>query len=48
MPHPDRFVARHVGPDDAEISQMLGELGLSSLDALADAVVADIARPVSP
>jgi glycine dehydrogenase len=31
----DRFVDRHIGPNQAEISQMLGVLGVASLDALA-------------
>jgi glycine dehydrogenase len=39
----DTFIDRHIGPSEAEIEQMLGRLGLSSLEALADAVIpADI------
>ena len=39
----DRFVDRHVGPRPAQIQEMLGLLGLSSLDDLTDqAVPADI------
>ena len=33
------FVARHIGPNAAEIAEMLGALGLSSLEALTEAVV---------
>ena len=29
---PDRFVGRHVGPDDGEQARMLDALGLSSLE----------------
>ncbi len=35
----DTFVRRHVGPSDAEIEAMLGELGLGSLDELVDETV---------
>ncbi len=35
----DTFVRRHVGPDEAEIAQMLGQLGLASLDELIDETV---------
>jgi len=39
----DRFAARHVGPDDADVAAMLAALGLPSLDALvAETVPADI------
>jgi glycine dehydrogenase len=42
----DTFVNRHIGPSAAEIEQMLATLGLSSLEALADAVIpADIRMP---
>lgn len=34
LEHPDRFVNRHIGPDDEEIKQMLEELGLRSTDEL--------------
>jgi glycine dehydrogenase len=33
------FVARHIGPNDAEIAQMLRVVGHDSLDALTDAIV---------
>src|SRR5216110_2622629 len=35
----DRFVQRHIGPNAADIKQMLGTCGFSSLDALIDAAV---------
>jgi len=35
----EEFLARHIGPDDAEIGEMLGELGLDSLDALVSSTV---------
>ncbi|MGB5487875.1 MAG: glycine dehydrogenase (aminomethyl-transferring), partial [Lysobacterales bacterium] len=33
------FIRRHIGPDDAQISQMLGVLGIDSLDALIESTV---------
>ncbi len=39
----DNFIPRHLGPTDADITEMLAVLGLPSLEALADATVpADI------
>jgi glycine dehydrogenase len=39
----DRFPSRHIGPDDADVAEMLRVLGLPSLDALvAQTVPADI------
>ena len=35
----DEFHARHIGPNDAEIGEMLAAIGVSSLDALVDAIV---------
>ncbi|HEU0080336.1 MAG TPA: aminomethyl-transferring glycine dehydrogenase, partial [Longimicrobiaceae bacterium] len=37
--HTDTFVRRHIGPDEAEVRQMLDALGYDSLDALVDATV---------
>ena len=37
----DAFVARHIGPNDAEIATMLQALGFASLDAFTDAIVPD-------
>ena len=39
LEHHDAFVERHIGPNDAEIAQMLGVVGHASLDALTDAIV---------
>src|ERR1043166_6778193 len=35
----DSFGRRHIGPNDAELREMLGELGFNSLDALIEAAV---------
>jgi glycine dehydrogenase len=35
----DTFPRRHLGPDEAEVAQMLGTLGLASLDALVEATL---------
>lgn len=35
----DAFVERHIGPNDAEIAQMLHAIGHDSLDAMTDAIV---------
>ncbi|MBT7734136.1 MAG: hypothetical protein HN707_04460, partial [Verrucomicrobia bacterium] len=35
--HPDRFVARHIGPRPDDIAAMLAALGHESLDAMIDA-----------
>jgi glycine dehydrogenase len=42
--HTDTFVRRHVGPDEAEVRQMLDALGYDSLDALIDATVPESIR----
>ncbi|MDQ6647395.1 MAG: aminomethyl-transferring glycine dehydrogenase [Pseudomonadota bacterium] len=39
LEHHDAFVARHIGPNDAEIVQMLRLIGYDSLDAMTDAIV---------
>ena len=39
LEHHDAFVERHIGPNDAEIAQMLSVVGHASLDALTDAIV---------
>ncbi|WP_306513218.1 aminomethyl-transferring glycine dehydrogenase [Janibacter hoylei] len=41
------FVGRHVGPRDADVTQMLGLLGQPSLDALCDAAVPGAIRQTS-
>ncbi len=35
----DKFVDRHVGPNEEEISKMLSAIGVSSLDELIDKTV---------
>ena len=35
----DAFIARHIGPNDAEIARMLRTLGFDSLEAMTDAIV---------
>src|SRR6478672_1613321 len=44
----DSFVARHVGPSDAEVAKMLETLGYSSLDELIDATVPERIRARAP
>jgi glycine dehydrogenase len=44
----DTFARRHVGPDDAEITEMLDVLGVDSLDALIDATVPAAIRLARP
>jgi glycine dehydrogenase len=39
VPAQDLFADRHVGPSSSEVAEMLGALGLTSLDALSDAAV---------
>ena len=39
LEHHDAFVERHIGPNDAEIAQMLRSVGHDSLDALTEAIV---------
>ncbi|MEX1366307.1 MAG: aminomethyl-transferring glycine dehydrogenase [Nannocystaceae bacterium] len=40
----DTFVARHIGPSEAEIEQMLAMIGVPDLDALAHAAIPDDIR----
>ena len=39
IPHPDRFIRRHIGPDDADAKAMLREIGHPTIEALIDAAV---------
>ncbi|MEO7073396.1 MAG: aminomethyl-transferring glycine dehydrogenase subunit GcvPA, partial [Rhodanobacter sp.] len=39
LEHHDEFIERHIGPNDAEIAQMLAVLGHDSLESLTDAIV---------
>jgi glycine dehydrogenase len=38
------FVPRHVGPTEADVQEMLGQLGYSTLDALIDATIPEAIR----
>ena len=42
------FVARHIGPDDAEIARMLEVIGVESLDALIDEALPSVIRADEP
>jgi len=44
----DTFVHRHVGPDEAEVAEMLGQLGYPSLESLIDAAVPAQIRTDAP
>ncbi|MBX3700028.1 MAG: aminomethyl-transferring glycine dehydrogenase [Dokdonella sp.] len=44
----DAFIARHLGPSDAEIAAMLKLLGHDSLDAFCDAIVPAAIRSAAP
>ena len=44
LAHPDRFAQRHIGPSEASLSEMLEQVGYSSLDALTDDVVPEAIR----
>ncbi|HTV38976.1 MAG TPA: aminomethyl-transferring glycine dehydrogenase [Candidatus Sulfotelmatobacter sp.] len=39
LKHPDSFVRRHIGPNEAEAKEMLGLFGFKNLDELANAAV---------
>lgn len=48
LEHPNAFAERHVGPNDAEIAQMLRAIGHDSLEAMTDAIVpASIKSPAA-
>jgi len=44
----DRFVDRHIGPNDIEIENMLRYLGESSLDSFIDHVIPQSLRSTTP
>ncbi len=44
----DAFVARHIGPNDAEIAQMLRTVGHASLEAFTDAIVPASIKSAKP
>jgi len=48
LEHHDAFVARHIGPNDAEIAEMLHVIGHDSLDAMTDAIVPGKIKSAAP
>jgi glycine dehydrogenase len=44
----DAFIDRHIGPNDAEIAQMLHAVGHASLDAMTDAIVPASIKSAAP
>ncbi|QWF15496.1 aminomethyl-transferring glycine dehydrogenase [Lysobacter capsici] len=48
LEHHDAFIARHIGPNDAEIGHMLGKVGYDSLEALTDAIVPGSIKSTQP
>ena len=42
--HPDRFVTRHLGPRDADLTEMLAAVKAPSLEALVDETVPESIR----
>ena len=41
LAHPDRFVSRHIGPDEEGVAAMLRVIGVATLDQLIDQTVPD-------
>ncbi|KRG64019.1 glycine dehydrogenase [Stenotrophomonas terrae] len=48
LEHNSAFVDRHIGPNDAEIAQMLRSVGHDSLEALTDAIVPGSIKSPAP
>ncbi len=48
LEHHDAFIARHIGPNDAEIARMLRTVGHDSLEAMTDAIVPGSIKSQSP
>ena len=48
LEHHDSFVARHIGPNDAEIARMLAAVGHDSLESLTDAIVPASIKSAAP
>ena len=48
LEHHDAFIERHIGPNDAEIAQMLRVVGHDSLEAMTDAIVPGSIRSTDP
>ena len=48
LEHHGEFIERHIGPNDAEVEEMLALLGLESLEALTDAIVPAAIKSAAP
>lgn len=48
LAHPDKFVNRHIGPNDASIQEMLGQMGLDSVEQLIDETIPNAIRLNEP
>ncbi|MGB3268629.1 MAG: aminomethyl-transferring glycine dehydrogenase [Rhodanobacter sp.] len=48
LEHHGAFIERHIGPDDAEIAQMLRVLGHDSLESMTDAIVPGSIKSPAP
>ena len=48
LEHHDAFLERHIGPNEAEIAQMLGVVGFDSLEAMTDAIVPASIKSAAP
>ena len=48
LEHHNEFHARHIGPNDAEIDEMLQAIGATSLDSLVDAIVPKSIKLAAP
>ncbi|SEM19001.1 glycine dehydrogenase [Luteibacter sp. UNCMF331Sha3.1] len=48
LEHHGAFIERHIGPNDAEIGEMLAVVGHASLDALTDAIVPGSIKSPAP
>ena len=42
--HPDKFVRRHIGPDETDAAEMLAHIGIKNLDELVDAAIPERIR----
>jgi glycine dehydrogenase len=48
LEHPDRFVRRHIGPDEQEVGEMLRTVGAASLDELIEQTIPKTIRVRKP
>ncbi|EIM04368.1 aminomethyl-transferring glycine dehydrogenase [Rhodanobacter denitrificans] len=48
LEHHGAFIERHIGPDDAEIAQMLRVIGHDSLESMTDAIVPGTIKSAAP